>query len=77
MEELLVLVEPDIFGVVAVVEEDGGGVPVEFFLRKKRAALEDEDAFACLREMEGECPAACSGSDDDGVVVIGHDEVLG
>ena len=69
---LVVLVEPDVFGVIAVVEEDGGGVPVEFFLGKKRAALEDEDAFARLGQMERECAAPCSGSDDDGVVVVGH-----
>ena len=69
MEELLV--DPHIFRVVAVVEEDSGGVPVEFFLGKKGSTLEDEDAFACVREIEGESSAAGSGS-DDGVVLVGH-----
>ena len=30
VERLAVLIEPDILGVVAVVEEDGSGVPVSF-----------------------------------------------
>ncbi len=72
VEGVVVLVEPDVFGVVAVVEEDGGGVPVEFFLGEKGAALEDENALASLREMEGESSATGSGSDDDGVVWVGH-----
>ena len=72
VEVVVVLVEPDVFGVVAVVEEDGGGVPVEFFLGEKRAALENENALAGLGEMEGEGSAAGSGSDDDGVVLVGH-----
>ncbi len=53
VEWLAVLVEPDVLGVVAVVEEDGRGVPVEFFLGEEGAALEEEDALPCLREMEG------------------------
>jgi len=72
MERFVVLVEPDVFGVVAVVDEDGGGVPVEFFLREKWAAFKDEDALSCLREMKGESPSAGSGPDDDGVVLIWH-----
>jgi hypothetical protein len=69
---LIIFVEPDIFGVITVVEEDGGSVPVEFFLREKRAAFEDENALPCLREVEGESATAGSGSDDDDVVLIGH-----
>jgi hypothetical protein len=73
MEWLVVLVEPDIFGVVAIVEEDGGGVPVKFFLREEWTAFEDEDALAGLGEMQGEGSATGSGSDDDGVVLGGHE----
>jgi hypothetical protein len=72
MERLIVFVEPNIFGVVAIVEEDGGGIPVEFFLRKKRATLKDEDALASLSQIECEGPAASSGSDDDDVILLGH-----
>src|ERR1700757_1268233 len=73
VEGFVVLVEPDIFSVVVVVEEDGGSVPVSFFLREKRASLKNENALACLREMKGEGPAARSSSDDDYVVGVGHD----
>jgi hypothetical protein len=71
---LIVLVEPDVFRVVSVVEEDRAGVSVEFFLWEKGAALEDEDSLPCPREIKGEGSAAGSGSDDDGVVLVGHDE---
>jgi len=59
VEGLVVLVVPGFGGVVAVLEEDGGGVPVEFFLGKEGAAFEDEDALAGAGEMEGEGSAAC------------------
>ena len=72
VERLVVLVVPGFGGVVAVLEEDGGGVPVELFLGKEGAALEDEDAFASAREMESEGSAACAGADDDCVVWIRH-----
>jgi hypothetical protein len=58
-----------------IVDEDGGRAPVEFFLGEEGAALKDEDAFACLREIKGEGAAAGSGSDDDGIELVGH-EVL-
>jgi hypothetical protein len=61
--------------VVAVVEEDGGGVPVELFLGHKGAALEDEDALAGLCEVKGKRAAAGSGSDDDCVVMIRHERL--
>src|SRR5271154_5532074 len=72
VQGLVVLVEPDVFGVVAVVEEDGCGVPVEFFLRKEGSALEDENALPCLRQVEGEGSSAGTGPDDDGVVWVRH-----
>jgi hypothetical protein len=71
-EGLIVLVEPDVFGVVAVIEKNGRCVPVKFFLGEERTALEDENALACLCEVEGEGATAGSGSDNDGVVLIGH-----
>src|ERR1700733_11506157 len=72
MEGLVLLVDPDIFGVIAVVEEDGGGIPVEFFLWQKSAALEDEDALPCLGQMKRQCAASRSSSDDDDVVLVVH-----
>jgi hypothetical protein len=59
--------------VVAVVEEDCRSVPIEFFLREKRASLKDQDVFACVGEVECESSTAGSGTDDDGVVVVGHE----
>ena len=72
VQGLVVFVVPGFGGVVAVLEEDGGGVPVEFFLGKEGAALEDEDALAGAGEVEGEGSAASAGADDDCVVWIGH-----
>jgi hypothetical protein len=45
------LVLPCLFGVVSVVEKDGGGVPVELFLRHEGAALKNEDFLAGLGEL--------------------------
>jgi hypothetical protein len=74
---LVVFVVPGLGGVVTVLEEDGGGAPVELLLRHEGAALEDEDALAGLREMERKRAAACAGADDDCVVWIRHkDEML-
>ena len=75
MEVFAVFILPDFLGVIAVLEEDGGGGLVELFLREKGAALKDQDGFASPREMEGEGAAAGSGTDDDGVV-DGGDEGL-
>jgi hypothetical protein len=72
VKRLIVFVEPYVSGVVAVVEEDCGCIPVEFLLGEEGTALEDEDALSRLGEMEGEGTSAGSGSDDDGVILIGH-----
>ena len=72
VERLIVFVEPDVFGVIVIVDEDGGRAPVEFFLREEGTALEDEDALACLREVKGECASAGSASNDDGIVLVWH-----
>jgi hypothetical protein len=75
VEGLVVLVEPDVFGVVAVVEEDGRGVPVEFLLWEKGAPLEDENALPCLCQVEGEGSTAGSSSDDYRVIWLGMVDV--
>ncbi len=60
VKRLVVLVVPGFFRVVAVFEEDGGGIPVELFLRHEGATLEDKNAFACLGQVESERAAACA-----------------
>jgi hypothetical protein len=72
---LVIFVKPDIFGVVTVVQEDGAGVPIEFFLGEELAALKDENALPRLCKMKGESAPASPGADDDYVVLVGH-EVL-
>jgi hypothetical protein len=56
VQVLAVFVLPDFFGVIAVVEENGRGVPVELFLRHERPALKDENFLAGLREVQRERP---------------------
>ena len=62
------LVLPGLFGVVAVVEEYRGSIPVELFLRHEGTALKDKDFFADLGEMESQGSSACSGADDDRII---------
>jgi hypothetical protein len=54
MERFAVLVLPGFLGVVAIVEENGGRIPVEFFLGHERAALEDEDFLPRLGQVQGQ-----------------------
>ncbi len=68
------LILPGLLGVVAVVEKDGGGIPVKFLLRHERTALKDEDFLASLGEVQSESSAASSGADDDRVVL--HDSKM-
>jgi len=50
MQQLAILILPGLFRVIPVIEEDGRRVPVQFFLRQERAALENQDLFpACAR----------------------------
>jgi hypothetical protein len=68
-----VLVVP---GLVAILQEDGGGRPVELLLRQEGTALEDENALAGLGQPQRERTAAGAGSDDDRVVGIGHASMM-
>ena len=72
VEVLAVLVVPGFAGVVAVVQEDGGGGPVELLLGQEGSALEDENALAGPGKAEGKGAAAGSGTDDDRVVGVRH-----
>jgi hypothetical protein len=49
MQVLTVFIPPDFFRVISVIEKNGGGVPVEFFLRHERPTLKDQDSLASLR----------------------------
>lgn len=76
MEGFVVFVVPGFGGVVAVIEEDCGGAPVELLLGKEGAALQDEDALAGACEVKSEGSAASAGADDDCVVWICHSGVM-
>jgi hypothetical protein len=69
LERLLVTVDPDVGGHVAVVDKDLFGVPVLFFARQVVAALDDQDAFAGGRELERQRAATGTAADDDDIVV--------
>ena len=69
---LTVFVLPDFFGVIAVVEKNGGGVPVELFLRHEGPPLKDKNLLAGPREVQRESSAPRSGADDDCVVSYRH-----
>ena len=70
VELLAVFILPGFLGVIAVVEEDRGGIPVELFLRQEGAALQDQDLLAGLGEVQGERSAARSGADDNRVKFV-------
>ena len=70
MQVVAFFVRPDVFCVIAVLEEHGGGVPVGLFLRQEWTALENEHALARLGQMIGERSAAGACPDDDDVVAF-------
>jgi hypothetical protein len=72
VQRFAVLVLPGLFGVVAVVEEDCGRVPVELLLRHEGAALQNEDVFACLGQVQSQRSATRSSADHNRVVFAWH-----
>ena len=72
MQFLAFLVLPGFFRVVAVVKEDGGGIPIQLFLRHEGTALKDQDILTGLGEVESESSATCAGADDDRVIFSRH-----
>ena len=76
MQVVAVFILPRLFGVITVVDEDGGCVPVELFLRQERTALDDQDIFAGTGKMQRKRSAARPGSNDDRVVLRGHNREM-
>ncbi len=72
MEWLPILVLPGLFGVVAVVQEDGGSVPVELLLRHEGAALKNEDVLSRLGQVQSQRSASRPAADHNRVVFAWH-----
>jgi hypothetical protein len=72
MKFLSLLILPDLLCVIAIVEKDSGGVPVEFFLWHEGTTLKNQDLLACLGEVKSKRSTACSSADDDRVVFDCH-----
>jgi hypothetical protein len=72
MQWFAVLILPGFFGVVAVVEEDRGRVPIKLLLRHERAALQNEDVLAGLGEVQGQCSATRPGANHDRIKIVCH-----
>ena len=68
IERPSVLVDPDVAGIVLVVDEDGLGRPVVRLDRQHGAALEDEDRLAGVGQRMGQRSAAGARTDDDHVI---------
>src|SRR5439155_24787719 len=66
------LVDPHLFGDVALLPENLPGIPVLRLAREVATALEDQDAQTARGEPVGERAAAGPAADDDHVVVVGH-----
>ena len=70
MERFAVLVLPGLFGVVTIVEENGGRVPVELLLRHEWTALQNENVLARLGQMQSQRSASRSGTNDNRVIFV-------
>ena len=67
-----IFILPGFFGVISVIEENSGGVPVQFFLGHERTPLQDENVLAGLSQVESQGSTARAGSDNDCVVLSRH-----
>ena len=50
------LILPSLFGVITVIEKDGGGVPVELLLRQEGATLDDKDFLPARARWKARVP---------------------
>ncbi len=64
-------VMPDLFGLVAVLDEDGPATPIVFFARDVAPTLQEEDFLTGGSQLIGQRAAAGPGADDNDVVVSG------
>ena len=70
MERLAVFIKPCFLGRVFAIGKNRAGIPVVFFLGKKRTAFQDQYAFAGRRQGmgQGTAPGACT--DNNNIVMI-------
>ena len=52
MQVFAIFILPAFFGVISVIKENSGGVPVQSFLGHEWAALQDENVLAGLSQLE-------------------------
>ena len=69
---LAIFIQPGFLGVIAVIQENRGGIPVQFFLRHERTPLQNENILPGLSQVESKRSAAGAGSDNDCVVLSRH-----
>ena len=72
LERFSIRVPPRVRRDVAALPEDRAGLPVLLLPRQEAPTFEQQHALAARGERVGECAAACPGTDDDHVVVVGH-----
>jgi hypothetical protein len=70
MERSSGFVLPDLLCLIFTFDIDGAGRPVGFFARHVVASFEKQYSLARRRQRISERPAACTGADDDDVVLI-------
>jgi hypothetical protein len=67
-----IFILPGFFGVISVIKENSGGVPVQFFLGHEWTAFQDENVLASLSQVESQSSTSRAGSDNDCVVLNRH-----
>jgi hypothetical protein len=72
MQVFAVFILPGFFGVISVIKENSGGVPVEFLLGHEWTPFQDENILAGLSQVESQSSTARASSDNDCVVLSRH-----
>ncbi len=70
MQIFSILIPPGLFRVVSVVEKNGGRIPVELFLWKKRSSFQDQQLLPGAGQLKGESPAPSARADDNYFVML-------
>ena len=76
MEAFPLRIVPGLHGLVAGIDKDRFGVPVLALAGQIVAALQKEDALPGFCETPGHCAAAWPGTDNNGIVMVAHEEPL-